>query len=810
MRLDSGWMLASSEPGRIAGPDGIGALDGAWREARVPGTVAASLGLGPQAPEDIESRDWWYRCRFAGPPDAARRRLRFDGLATIAEAWLNGEPLLSSRNMFVERSVEVSGRLRDTNEVLICFRSLRPELAARRPRPRWKTALVEQQNLRWIRTTLLGRIPGWTPPLPPIGPWRAARLEPMPVLRELDLRCGLDGDTGRLSVSATVDLPGPIDSATVVLGERGLPLEVRGTSIRGDHPLPGVAPWWPHTHGEPALHDCTIVIRAGGAEHRVPCGRVGFRSVRWSHEDGRWTVNGRTVFVRGACWTGEGMSVEDPEDLERSLARARDAGANMLRVAGPTAYGSDLFYERCDALGLLVWQDFMFANMDYPFADPAFAAEVEEEVASVLARLRAHPCIAAYCGGSEIQQQAAMMGLPAAERAIPFLEETLPALCERHHGGVPYVPGTPYGGAQPFHTRSGITHYYGVGAYLRPLEDARRAGVRFTAECLGFSNVPDAAHVEAMLEHGLPVPHLPAWKAGVPRDNGAGWDFEDVRDHYLRRLFGHDPIALRSTDPGRYLELSRIVSGEAMLRTFAEWRRPGSGCGGALVWFWRDLRPGAGWGVLDADGRPKAAWWFLRRAWARRAVLITDEGLDGLDLHVINEHDAPLDAIVELESFKGAARRAGFARAALRLEPHSSATLSGEAMLDAFADLAYAYRFGPPRHDVVVARLRDAQGTLLHEDAWFPAGHALPTHGASCLQASARAGDDGSVELQLSSDAFLQAVTVGCAGHDPSDDVFHLSPGVPRTLRMTPRSPSKPFKAMLTASNLDGSVTVRA
>ena len=77
----------------------------------------------------------------------------------------------------------------------------------------------------------------------------------------------------------------------------------------------------------------------------------------------------------------------------------------------------------------------------------------------------------------------------------------------------------------------------------------------------------------------------------------SGWDFEDVRDHYVRLLFGVDPSDLRARDVERYLALGRVATGEAMLRTFAEWRRPGSSCRGGLVWFARDSRPGAGWGV---------------------------------------------------------------------------------------------------------------------------------------------------------------------------------------------------------------------
>ena len=254
-------------------------------------------------------------------------------------------------------------------------------------------------------------------------------------------------------------------------------------------------------------------------------------------ENGRvqLVVNGRPVFCRGACWTINDFRslAGDAEALRQALVLARDAGINMLRVGGTMIYESELFYSLCDELGILVWQDFMFANMDYPFADAAFHDEAEREVAHQLGRLQRHPCLAVYCGGSEIEQQAAMLGLPATEWSNAFFSDELPRLCAARHRGIPYFPSTPTEGVLPFHPSTGISHYYGVGAYRRPLEDVKHARVKFTSECLGFSNVPDGEAMEQVFGDARPVPHHPRWKAGVPRDSGAGWDFEDIRDHYL-------------------------------------------------------------------------------------------------------------------------------------------------------------------------------------------------------------------------------------------------------------------------------------
>jgi len=172
--LHAGWQFASTLPGACPDPSQLAGL--AWREAEVPGTVASALGEAASGVE-IDAHDWWFRTEFASS-EAGPAWLRFEGLATLATVWLNGQPILESKNMFVPSRVPVSLAARNT--LVIRFASLAAALAMKRPRPKWKTALVREQNLRWFRTTLLGRMPGWNPSLPPVGPWREIVLEQGP------------------------------------------------------------------------------------------------------------------------------------------------------------------------------------------------------------------------------------------------------------------------------------------------------------------------------------------------------------------------------------------------------------------------------------------------------------------------------------------------------------------------------------------------------------------------------------------------------------------------------------------------------
>jgi beta-mannosidase len=400
-----------------------------------------------------------------------------------------------------------------------------------------------------------------------------------------------------------------------------------------------------------------------------------------------------------------------------------------------------------------------------------------------------------------VEQQAAMLGLPARQRKNPLFDDLLPGLARSMAPGTAWVSSSPSGGTLPFHSDRGITHYYGVGAYMRPFEDARRAGVRFAAECLGFSNVPDASMVDAFLAQGAAPGHHPLWKAAVPRDAGAGWDFEDVRDHYVRALFGVDPAELRARDVERYLACGRVATGEAMLRTFAEWRRPGSPCRGGLVWLARDLRPGAGWGVVDSTGRPKAAFWYLKRAFATVALLAVDEGLNGLWLHALNDTCRPIEAELSLALYREGRPRGQRVSAPLTIPARGFQSVHADAVFDGFVDITYAYRFGPPGHDVVASTLREREsGHTLASAYCFPCG--LPAAGDNALGLSARAQPvrDGYV-VAVNADRFAHAVAVDAAGFVPDDSYFNLEPGETRGVLLRADTPGRPLRATVSALN---------
>jgi len=266
---------------------------------------------------------------------------------------------------------------------------------------------------------------------------------------------------------------------------------------------------------------------------------------------------------------------------------------------------------------------------------------------------------------------------------------------------------------------------------------------------------------------------------GVPKDLGADWDFADVRDHYLKTLFGEDPEALLARDPTLYADLCNATVSEIMEATFAEWRRPASSCGGGLVWTFQDLEPGAGWGVLDCDGRPKAVWYALKRAFRPIQLILTDEGVNGLAVHVLNDTDRSRHLVLEFACLRDGATPVLSVTHEIETLAHSGQTLSAFALIGRFFDLTYAYRFGPPGHDVSIARLRGEDGEVLAEAFHFP-GERLRTPDDVQLTASL----EGDV-LRHSSQRFLPSLRIEAPGFEPSDNGFHLAPGAEKKVRLT-------------------------
>ena len=277
------WFLTWTAPGAVRPLTEQPSAGAPWIPATVPGTVAGALRAAGKSeaygvPARLDAVDWWYRCRLRVPAllPGERLVLCFEGLATLTDAWLDDEAILHSEGMFVGHTIDVTDKLRAEGELWLRFGALDSQLAVRRPRPRWRAPMVEHQQLRWFRTTLLGRTPGWSPPFPAVGPWRPVRLQRRTGIDvdEKALQAVLDGDDGHLSVSLTLRALGRSVRAArlIAFNPEGKPVAEtelgcapasptgEAVTASGGVRIPRAARWWPHTHGAQPLYTARVRV----------------------------------------------------------------------------------------------------------------------------------------------------------------------------------------------------------------------------------------------------------------------------------------------------------------------------------------------------------------------------------------------------------------------------------------------------------------------------------------------------------------------------------------------------------------------
>lgn len=853
----------------------------------------------------LDEFDWWVQVslRSGNTADEVNANtfdsvvLRSEGLATLSEVWWNNELITATNSMFVPACALVPASAlqdflalpnaavpeqasADDSPLWLCFRSVSEHLrvtANRRDRPAWKSRLVDHQGLRRVRTSLLGRMPGWSPPVPAIGPYRPLHLSVASDLHDpanlvnlsilstvtehrgtvvfsVQAPAGTAEATLRIhnpvlkndrntstpaSPSQTFDQTQPVAEFNAVCepSADGALVTISATVV-----VENVALWWPHTHGDPWLYPVSIVLNGAKPTHAVHhLAPIGFRSVAVDRKTGSSArdtsgrnelnglaeldgfgieVNGEPVYARGACWTPVDLVSLNPPAalLDDTLDTVLAAGMNMVRVGGTMTYETERFHRRCDELGIMVWQDFMFANLDIALDDESLLNDIRAEVSHHAQRLGRHASTVVVCGGSEVDQQASMMGIPAQQWNSGLARSVIQPLCAQIIPSIPFVVSSPSTApvdeqlhpsstaALPFHVDSGVGHYYGVGAYLRGFDDVRRSKVRFATECLAFANVPENSALDALFGDNGRAPHQPLWKQRVPRDNGAGWDFDDVRDHYLGELFGVDPMRLRYSDLGRWLDLSRITSTEVLDSVASEWRRNDATCKGSLVWFLRDLWNGAGWGLIDALGRPKPALAGLARRWQPIALTLTDEGVNGLDAHLVNETAAPLSGILEAVIVRDGVTIIERAERAITLSPRATQRVRVDELFNGFRDLTWAYRFGPAVGELV--RTRFHSNARVGSDSIVRDAHHWVTGRPSAIEASTGLTAQGEAIVGTNSFRITVATERTAFGIHldgdelrSSDNWFHLAPGDQRILTVhrprASRSPDARFSETL-------------
>ena len=641
--LDANWRLSWSEYGsRVAEHAAADGDDSRWMAAAVPGDAHLDLlregvipdpfvGLGTDACLWMEEKDWWYRLRFVPPvewPEGPGRaaRLVFHGLDCFATVFLNGRELARHGNMFRPLEVDVTGLLRPGAPNVLAVRLASP-LYAPMEQP-------SRQETWWGHPRQLSRKAqmsyGWdiAPRLVTVGIWRPVELVQVDGARVADVwvrtRSATAGAAEMEAVIAAEVLPGAGAGLRVELEAAGrtatedLPSAAGVHEVRFRWRIDRPRLWWPNGSGEPHLYPYRVRIVAGGGrpvDERT--GHFGVRTVeldRSATPDGghafRFRVNGREIFMRGWNWTPPDaiFARVTPDRRLRLLEAARDSGANMLRMWGGGVYEADDFYDAADRLGLLVWQDFMFACSQYP-QDDAFLAEVRAEVEHVVRRLRSHPCLAIWCGDNECDM---CYPDPAAAAGNRVTREAIPGVLGRLDPDRPYIPSSPHSpaGRRYNDTADSDVHLWKHGASFRDPYFLTHRG-KFVSE-IGFLSLPDVHVVRDYLDGA------PPWPA-----EGPVWDHHAADTMRTRRFRGMRALvedlascgwpAPRSLD--EYVRVSQELQAEAY-RTWVADCAARPDCGGILLWNLADAWPQMSDAAIAWPLEPKPVLAAVRQAFA--------------------------------------------------------------------------------------------------------------------------------------------------------------------------------------------------
>ena len=645
-----------------------------WLDASVPGTVHTDLmacGLIPDPFYRMQENDvqwvdgvaWEYRKEFTVSRAFLEERsidLVAGGLDTFATIRCNGRIVGSTADMFVEHRFPLKRFLREGRNVLgVLFDS--PVIRAKRlEKENGRLRVALEPHRVYARKAQYSFGWDWGPKLTTSGIWRAISLEAYSGGRLVDPSAKIVSVTGEWAVvqfSASVRPPGRRPLALrLSLGGPDRAAEYTQEVRKGEAELTVRVPdphlWWPSGQGEQPLYTAVFTLVAGEEvldERQV---RFGIRSVRLleNRDAGGKSfiveVNGRKIFCKGADWIPADSFIPRiaPSTYDRLLRMAKDAHMNMLRVWGGGFYEQDIFYDLCDRLGLMVWQDFMFACGEYP-EHPWFLRQVRDEAEKAVARLRNHPSIVLWCGNNECEWLFCTGNpgrTPDDMVGAKIFRDLLPSVVGKLDGTRPYWRSSPFGEGFPNDESNGNHHQWNVWSLWKDYPEYEKDNARFVTE-FGFQGPANLATLREVT---------------LPRDRDPQ---SEVLEHHNKQVEGTERLIRFIASHHRLPETledfvmkGRLVQGEALKCAAEHWRRRKYGTAGVLFWQLNDCWPVNSWSVIDSRLRPKAAYYFARRFFSPVLVSIR-RTVAGLEVWVTSDLPVPLRGTLEvsLVSFGG-------------------------------------------------------------------------------------------------------------------------------------------------------------
>ncbi|MFW5798343.1 MAG: beta-mannosidase [Planctomycetota bacterium] len=582
--------------------------------------------------------DWVYARTIDVPAsfmDNDRLLLHCEGLDTLAVVRVNGKKVGQSDNMFRTWEFDVSGALKaGENTVEVTFKSTIPLLEKKQRQRQFRGSQAgyrKPEGWPWIRKEACNYGWDWGTTLITCGIWKPMRLLGISTARLVDVHVRQAHTRSKVTLDVTAEVD-KLDRSSVtasvtlrqgsdVVAQQAVPVKRGKAEVQFVVKDPKL--WWPVNLGEQPLYEVTVEVldtdeQLLDSEHR----RIGLRTIELVREKDKqgesfgFAVNGKPFFAKGANWIpADSFATRvTPDHYLYLLTSASRCNMNMLRVWGGGIYEDDIFYDLCDELGIMVWQDFMFACAAYPAHDDEFMTSVKHEAEDQVRRLRHHPCMALWCGNNELEQigfasdREDLHGVMTWDEYKALFDHLLDGVATSLDPEVPYWPSSPH---TPVGDRtdavapeSGDSHLWAVWHGKQPFEWYRTTTHRFCSE-FGFQSFPEPKTVHDYT---------------APEDRNIT---HPIMEHHQRSPIGNGTILTYMLEWFRLptsfdmlLWASQIQHGMAMKYAVEHWRRMMPHTMGALYWQLNDCWPVASWASIDYHGRWKALQYMARHFFA--------------------------------------------------------------------------------------------------------------------------------------------------------------------------------------------------
>lgn len=735
------------------------------------------------AARELCEKDCELSCRFtAGEELLARDHviLRFSGIDTLAEVFFNGKSVGYADNMFRTWEYDVKHLLQvGENTIRLHFDSpLRFAREAARRDPVYGVVETTFDGYQHIRKAHCMYGWDWGPQLPDMGLFRPVEIVSWDTACIRDVWVRQKHGDGRVTLTVATEVDQSTDTdldvSVTVTAPNGESFRAAGRNavVAIEHP----ELWWPNGYGSQPLYRVEVELSRRGELLDQRALNVGLRTLTVSTERDRWgsefclVANGVKIFGMGADYIPEDniLARVTPERTEALLRDCVAANFNCIRVWGGGYYPDDFFFDLCDRLGLVVWEDFMFACAQYRMT-ARFEANLREEFIQNIIRMRNHASLGILCGNNEMETAWLNWGIPQNERLkldyLYLYERMLPDLCEEYAPDTFYWPSSPSSGGgfdDPADENRGDMHCWEIWHGGKPFEFFRSTYFRFCSE-FGFEAFPSLKTCESF---------------SLPEDRNP---FSLVMESHQKCLGGNRKMLgymsadyLYPRDFERFIYTSQLSQVDAVRIGVEHWRRNRGRCMGATYWQLNDCWPVASWASIDCYGRWKALQYAAKRFFAPILLSAEEEGCT-VTLNLSSERMEDVPCRVEWS-----VRGSDFTEYASGELNVTAAALSAKDIL--ILDLEEWIK-GHERERYLVYTLRDKEGNCLSRQTLL---FCKPKHFGFCKPSiTAEVSErDGRIAITLRSDCYAKSVGIDFDGVDAvlSDNFFDLADSKPVTV----------------------------